>query len=332
MSTSSLSRALGAFACVLSLAVPTVARADVVADLRVLTPGAALEPGANYVTGTESIKTDPHARCFLGGAGGSGQRVRIQGPTALGVAKSALRWNQALAPISVTDEFGFGLGVCGFGGKRGNQNRYWSLSVNYADPGAGGDQVRLHSGDSVLWYLTSYPPPPLLELTAPAAATPGLVQVHVDQHECTTGPAPDYEVTCGASPAQGATVTGGDAPALTDSEGNAAVPIASQGHFALQAGLDADVPSESVDVCVNDDVSKCPDSHGKVIYGRPRADRFGGTPGWDVIRSGGGDDVISIRSGGRDRVDCGAGSDRVIVGSGDGDDRIGSSCERVVKR
>src|SRR6266511_4353036 len=200
------------------------------------------------------------------------------------------------------------------------------------DPGAGGDQVRLHSGDSVLWYLTSYPPPPLLELTAPAAATPGLVQVHVDQHECTTGPAPDYEVTCGASPAQGATVTGGDAPALTDSEGNAAVPIASQGHFALQAGLDADVPSESVDVCVNDDVSKCPDSHGKVIYGRPRADRFGGTPGWDVIRSGGGDDVISIRSGGRDRVDCGAGSDRVIVGSGDGDDRIGSSCERVVKR
>src|SRR5215210_6199569 len=133
MSRSSVFGALGAVACAACLLAPPLSHAEVVAHLRVLTAGTTLERGASYVTGTESIKTDPRARCFVGGAGGSGQRVRIQGPTALGLVKSAVAWNSRLAPISVTDEFGFGLGICGFGGKRGNAERYWSLWVDYSD-------------------------------------------------------------------------------------------------------------------------------------------------------------------------------------------------------
>jgi len=315
-------------AVALAVAVPSLSHAEVVSDLRVLTPNATLEPGASYVTGTESLKTDPRARCFLGGVGGSGDRVKLPGPTALGLVKSALSWNPALDPISVTDEFGFGLGVCGFGGRQGNENRYWALFVNYEDPGLGGDQVRLHDGDSALWYLTKYPPPPLLELTAPAGATTGGVPVHVVAHQCTTGGPPAYQTVCDATPVEGATVTGGPTSASTDTNGDATVSLGQPGRYDLQASLDPDVPSETVEVCVNDDLAQCPDAHGSTIYGRRGDDRFGGTPGWDAIRAGGGDDEVDLSAGGRDRVSCGAGHDRVTGAASD--DAIGASCERVV--
>ena len=153
-----------------------------VATLRVLTPNTTLEPGTSFVTGTERIKTDPHALCFAGGAGGSGDTVTLAGPTAMGLLKSALGTNTALRPLSVTDEFGFGLGLCGIGGKKGNESRYWSLLVNHKDPGVGGDQVRLHNGDEVLWYLTKFPPPPELDLRAPAGTAPGSFEATVYQH------------------------------------------------------------------------------------------------------------------------------------------------------
>ena len=329
------SRPLGALLALVAILLwaPAAASADdVVAQLRVLTPTDALEPGASYVTGTESLRTDPHARCFVGGVGGSGERVRMPGATALGLVRSALDWNGDLGPISTTDEFGFGLGVCGIGGKRGNEDRYWSLAVNHADPAASGDQVSVDDGDTVLWYLTGFPPPPELEIAAwPAGATPGSVQVSVVKHECTTGPPPDFEVTCATTPAEGAGISGGDGPAATDAGGEATVSV-SNGSVELQATLGGDIPSNVAPVCVSDQAGKCPapaDPHGQTIYGRDRGDDFAGTAGWDRIKAGGGDDEIDLTDGGSDRVNCGAGHDRVTVNPGDDDDRVGGNCEKV---
>jgi hypothetical protein len=306
---------------------------DVVASLRVLTPSATLESGASYVTDTESLKTDPNARCFVGGVGGSGDRVKLDGPNALGLVRSALDWNAALDPISVTDEFGFGLGVCGFGGKKANENRYWSLSVNHLDPGVGGEQVHLDTGDQVLWYLTSYPPPPELEITEyPSGTSPNAFQVSVVEHSCTTDPSPPYETHCSASPVQNAAVTGGQGlPALTDEDGHASIPAGSNGSLTLQATKGDDIPSAPVKVCVNESGAACPSSPGLTIYGRDVSDHFGGSAGWDKIKAGDGKDRIDITQGGEDRVNCGGGNDKVLVATADEDDQIANNCERVAR-
>ena len=95
--------------------------------------------------------------------------------------------------------------------------------------------------------------------------------------------------------------------------------------LTLQASSSDGIPSAPVDVCLNAIVSKCPEKHGERIVGRPVADRFGGTAGWDSVESGRGDDVIDISQGGHDAVTCGGGHDRVI-GAGPDDD-VKPSCE-----
>jgi hypothetical protein len=320
---------------VAALLVPATASAhDVVANLRVLTPNTTLEPGASYVTDTESLRSDPKALCFIGGAGGSGDRVRMEGPTALGLVASALDWNQDLDPISVTDEFGFGLGVCGIGGKKGNADRFWSLTVNHVDPAMSGDQVHVEDGDDVLWYLTTFPPPAELEITQwPAGAAPGNVPVTVVEHSCTTDSQPPFEVHCTTNDdVDGATISGGDSP-VTTTDGQASVPV-SEGKVDLRATLGSDIPSNIANVCVSATAGECPngdDPHGATIYGRDKADRFAGTPGWDRIKAGGGDDRIDLTDGGADHLNCGGGHDRVTIEPADDDDHISQNCERVVK-
>ena len=71
-------------------------------------------------TGTASDQDRPGMpNCFGQGTGGSGDRVAVEGATALGAVRDALGSVPALRPLSVTDAFadqGFGLGVCGIGG------------------------------------------------------------------------------------------------------------------------------------------------------------------------------------------------------------------------
>jgi len=110
------------------------------------------------------------------------------------------------------------------------------------------------------------------------------------------------------------------------------VTSASPGIDTLQATHSPDIPSKHLRVCVNADPAKCPDGHGKRIFGSHARDLIDGTKGWDRVKAGGGRDVVDLRSGGRDRVNCGGGPDRVIVKRGDQDDRIATSCERVVRR
>lgn len=295
------------------------------ADLRVVnTAGKALGEFRQY-TGTVRIRTDPDADCF-GPPGGSGNRVKVPGATGLGIVRDALETDRALRPLSITDQFSFGLGVCGIGGFEASGSSFWYLKHNHAGSQVGGDQLKLEGGDQVLWYLSpGFPPPVELILKAPARAKPGVpFEVSVVQ----------FDDSGTRLPGAGATVTGGTAPVTTGPDGNATVTVATQGTSTLRAirSSDGSIPSNSVAVCVNSDLTKCPDAHGKRILGSGRADEIAGTRGWDLISARGGDDVVDITSGGRDRISCGAGDDKVILSLGDGDDEIAASCEKMVRR
>src|SRR6476469_6469376 len=123
---------------------------------------------------TTSIKTSPKATCLGGGTGGSGKSVQIKGATALGALGQASKLTPALRPLSITDHFlsQFGLGLCGIGKSQTTKKLSWYLKVNHKNPNKGGELVKLHKGDEVLWALEPYPYPDELALVAPHEAEP----------------------------------------------------------------------------------------------------------------------------------------------------------------
>jgi hypothetical protein len=334
MPNSSL-RALWAFALAVGSAalLPSVSHAqeDVVAKLRVLGPAETeLDSGTHYVTGTERIKTSRRARCFIGGEGGSGDAVRLPGATAMGLLETAGDSNPDLDPLLVTDEFGFGLGLCGIGEAKADTSNFWNVTVNHQALQVGGDQVSLSSGDDVLWNLTEFPPPPELVLSAAPGTTNGSLPVNVVRWTCSTDfPPPDP--VCTQAPAEGVTVTGGGSPVETNVNGAATVSLPVEGQYQLRAvNPGTDLPSARVDVCQSPTAGECPPEiagHGWDIVGRKVADDFSATPYWDTVKAKGGDDRIRVHSG-SDRVNCGGGLDKVILDP-DGEDAVSDNCERV---
>ena len=316
--------AVGAlFACIL-VSASGASAATQGADLRVVTTGGRTLAEFRQYTGTVDIRSDPGADCFGQGTGGSGNRVRVTGPTALGAVRDALETDTDLRPLSVTDTFvddGFGLGVCGIGGFESQGSSFWYLKRNHVGAQVSGSQLQVHQGDHILWYLSpTFPPPAELALTAPSRARPNVpYQVTVYSY------ADDGTRT----PATGASVT--HASQLTDANGHTMVR-SSTGADLLRATRAKSIPSNQVKVCVNADLSKCPSSPGLRIVGSKRPDGIGGTRGPDSIAARGGNDVINLIAGGHDGVGCGDGTDRVIVAAGDHDDNIGSTCEQVVER
>jgi hypothetical protein len=303
------------------------ASASVGVDLRVVnTEGRALAQLRQY-TDTTQIRTDPAADCFGPGSGGSGAAVAVNGPTALGVVDDAAATQDLIRPVSVTDHFGFGLGICGFGGFRSDSGRFWYLKVDHKESSVGGDQVPVFGGTDVIWYLiqtSSCPPPDYfcvvsdLQLNAPPRATPGSqITVHADA----------YSRTGVKTPAQGVLVSGaGVAPALTDSAGNASVQVGSPGTHYLFGSRGADIPSQLVSLCVAERLKACPAHRGMTIAGSDLGDRINGSDGTDKIIARGGDDDINARGGGRDSVGCGPGVDKVKV---DRRDKAARSCEQI---
>jgi hypothetical protein len=295
------------------------------ADLRVVTSAGKVLAEQRQYTGTVKIKTDPGADCF-GAPGGSGDRVEVRGPTALGLVRDALGSDRDLRPLSVTDQFSFGLAVCGIGGYEAHGSGFWYLKYQHAGAQVGGDQLRLSDGDQVLWYLApDFPPPPELLLRAPARAQPS-VPFHVTVFQ--------YGDDGARSPASGARVAGGEDASTSGPGGRTSVTVSAAGTAKLRATRSSDgaIPSNVVKVCVDADPSKCPEAHGKRIYGSVRGDEIDGTRGWDAIQARGGGDRIDIRQGGIDRVRCGGGRDVVVKSPGDRDDEIAASCERVIRR
>jgi hypothetical protein len=296
------------------LAVPAASAAPVPVELRVVdTSGQTLAEQLQY-TSTVSITADPGADCF-GPPGGSGNDVTIQGPTALGAVADAADADADLRPLSVTDQFSFGLGVCGIGGREAGGSSFWYLKHNHAGAQVGGDQLKVNTGDLVLWYLApEFPPPPELELVAPALARPG-------EPFQVTAFAYDDEGT--RTPAAGATVPGADSP--TDAGGVATITPAGEGILTLQATRGTDIPSNVVRVSINEALDPCAAEPGLPIVGTAKRDKIEGTPAPDAITARRGDDVVRARGGCKDVVDCGKGRDKATVDAED----VVRRCNRV---
>jgi hypothetical protein len=325
-------RALAAAAVGIALALALTlfsdpAKASVGAELRVVTTTGTTLAQMRQFTDTVSLRTDPNADCFGPGSGGSGRAVTVNGPTAFGAVADAAVTEQALRPISVTDKFGFALGICGIGERRADATHFWYLKVNHIESELGGDRVSLNRGDEVLWYLipTSNCPPPDffcqisdLTLEAPARVRPGVpfvVRVVA------------YSRTGASTPAAGATVFGGTETVTTGPDGTASVTLANPGtHRLLYAVRGEDIPSQALFTCVAERLRRCPRQHGKTITGSDFGEAIQGTLGFDRINGRGENDRVLARDGFRDKVACGAGDDTAKV---DRRDKVGRSCEHV---
>lgn len=242
-----------AVACALALvlvlsAVATAAAKGPIVDLRVLNTGGKVLAERSLGAGTTSVKSSPQATCFGAGTGGSGKSVTIPGPTAMGALVAAAKFAAALRPVLITDHFSFGLGLCGIGGFVSHGEGSWYLKVNHVNPELGGDQVKVKSGDEVLWYLSpSFPYPDELALSAPdrvQAGTPFKVRVF------------SYDEKGKRKPLAGATVTGAAGP--TGADGRASVTL--QKPARLIARHSGEIPSNREAVCVG---GKCPGSSAK---------------------------------------------------------------------
>jgi hypothetical protein len=241
-----------AAACALALilllagAAPAAA-GGVPANLRVIGGHGRVLAEKRLRAGTTRLPTSRRATCLGRGSGGSGHRVTVKGPTALGLLGRAARSDPALRPLLITDHFlaEFGLGLCGVGGIRSHGSFSWYLKVNHRNPQVGGDSVRLHAGDEVLWAFAPYPYPDELSLVAPFSAHPG---------------AP-FEVTVYAyddkgrrEPAAGATVTGAALP--TDANGHTMVTLTEEASLVAKHGKDIPSGRERVVMCAPD--GACP--------------------------------------------------------------------------
>jgi hypothetical protein len=227
----------------LGVVVPAFAK-GVPVDLRVVGSNGKVLADESLRTGTASIKTSPQADCFGTGTGGSGKSVTIKGATALGALIQASKFTSSLRPVSISDHFDFGLALCGVGGKSATDTLSWYLKVNHKNPNIGGENVKLHAGDEVLWSLTSFPYPNELALSAPKHAKAGQafgVRVF------------SYDDTGKRTPAAGVTVTGASGP--TGADGRATVTLNRPARLVARHGKD--IPSNLAAVCVG---GKCP--HG----------------------------------------------------------------------
>lgn len=224
---------------VLCIASTAAAKAPRV-DLRVVGSGGKTLSEQFIGARTTSIKTSPKATCLGKGTGGSGKSVQVKGATALGVLGQASKLTPALRPLLITDHFlsEFGLGLCGIGNSHTTKKLSWYLKVNHKNPNKGGELVKLHAGDEVLWALEAYPYPDELSLVAPHEAEVGkpfTVSVF------------SYDDKGKKSPAAGVTVTGAGAP--TGADGTATVTLSAPSVLTATDGKD--IPSNQVAVCVS---------------------------------------------------------------------------------
>jgi hypothetical protein len=326
---------LGALALSLVL-VPAVNAATTPAKLRVLTPTEVLDPGTTYYVPDDiTVPTTPEADC-LGPPGGTGAEYTYDTPNALSLLASGARTDRALSPLALSDQFGFGLLICGIGGQEASSgSSFWYFKVNHQESSLAADQVALKRGDEVLFYLAPdafpNPNPAELELRAPAGVKAGTpFNVTVVEHKCVTDQ-DTFETTCASAPAGGVTVSGADADATTGADGTATLVVDEVGVAQLAATRGGDIPAEVLDTCVGPESNSCPKQRGKRIVGSPEGDKIKGTSGLDEIRSRGGDDTVDVRKGGADTVNCGSGRDVVLIKRATAGDGlvIKGSCEKV---
>ncbi|HTT95726.1 MAG TPA: DUF4430 domain-containing protein [Solirubrobacterales bacterium] len=192
---------------------------------------------------TVSLKTSKQATCFGSGTGGSGKSVAVPGNTALGLLGVGAKSIKGLAPLSLTDHFSFGLGLCAIGKSKAKDESSWYLKVNHKGATTGAEKTKIKAGDEVLFDLApGYPYPEELVVVAPEEATAGVpFTAHVYA----------YDEKGKRKPVQGAAVTGAIGP--TDKQGKVSITLTKP--TALIAGLGEDIPSAAVPVCL---AGQCP--------------------------------------------------------------------------
>lgn len=290
-------------------------------NLRVVAPnGKTLAEHTQY-TGTAKIKTDRKADCFGSGTGGSGKKVTVTGPTALGIIADAGRVDRDVKPLGISDAFDFGIALCQIGKFTAPSTGYWYLKVDHAASSTGGDQTVVEKGKDILWYLIedfNDPVPSELEVRAPAKVGTG---------QKFTVKVSEYSDSGKKAPAAGAQVTGAGEP--TDARGR--VQVRGKGVLDVQATKAGSIPSNVVSVCAKKALKKCPYGYAKTIAGSRKADRIKGGPPAETIIAGGGKDRINITKGrARDLVKCGGGKDKLTVRKGQRFKQV--SCERIVRK
>lgn len=236
--------AVCALALVLSLSIAASALAKgVSADLRVVGKGGKVLTEQTLSSGTTAIKTSPKANCFGAGTAGSGKSVTVKGATALGLLATASKSTASLRPLLVTDAFDFGLGICGAGTSKVSGKASWYLKVNHKAATVGGELVKLHPGDEVLWDLApSYPYPAELGLEAPERAETGVpFEVRVLA----------YDEKGKRTPVAGAKITGtGGVVSGADGRATVTLTAATAEYATLGATHGKDIPAAAAPVFV----------------------------------------------------------------------------------
>lgn len=282
---------LGSLLLALSFtAVATAAKTKAVAaELRVVDgKGRVLAEQTQYTDSAPTVKADPKATCFGPGDGGSGERVAIPAPTALSLLADAGASDRDVRPLSITDAFSFGLGLCGIGKAVAPATGFWALKQDHAATTTGGDSTAVESGDSLLWYLVedfNQPPPAELVLKAKKEQD-GEIPVRVYAY------GDDGKKT----PAVGAGVTGADE--VTDAKGRTTVDADAE-VVDVAATLDGAIPSNQEPICTVK-ASQCPAGYAGIVAGTKGDDRIdvGGDP--VTVKCGSGKDVVKL---GRKMID-----------------------------
>ncbi len=300
----------------LTFAAAAVAK-SVPVDLTVVDSSGAVLGDYTQYTDSVSIKTDKKATCFGGDTAGSGGTVDIDGPTALGaVIDGASAGDKDLKPVSVTDAFDFGLGVCGIGGEVAPETGFWLLKVDHVESQVGGEGP-VKKNNAVTWYLDpdfADAPPPELLLDAPERVelgTPTQVQVF------------EYDSTGTHVPAAGVSVTGASAPTGADGTTTIELTVANQTLTATRTGAISDAHQ----ICAAGKLSDCPKSAGSIIGGSSQPDKIKGTKGPDSINAGGANDEVDAKDGEVDAIDCGGGKKNKV--KADKKDEIAKNCQKV---
>src|SRR5688500_17674547 len=318
----SLKRAAVAACAVAALAVSPAAADAATTKLRVEADGHDIGPGFRYVHDSVSYTTSQRDGC-----NGSGQDGSLSGPTALGLLIQAADWTRDLRPVQISDEFDFGLLVCGLGDVESSDNAVWLDKVDHVAPEIGADQFPIdRSHEEVLWYFFN---------SATGANTGNELELDLSDNVVQAGTpveatVREYDATGQATPAAGVTLEGTDG-AVTGADGTASVVFDEAGRPFIRGVRGIDVPTDLLHLCVwGDSASECDRWLTGWVIGTKGDDRIRGAENPERIAGRRGDDRINSRGDGRaDSVRCGRGNDVARV---DRLDRVRRSREKVRRR
>jgi hypothetical protein len=229
--------------------------------------------------------------------------------------------------VRISDEFDFGLLVCGVGDFESSDTAFWLYKVDHVSPEVGGEQFPINSsGHEVLWYFMN---------TVTGANTGNELFLSVGQKVVQTGEPVEvtvleYDASGQSTPAAGVQIMGGGNP-VTDAAGHATVSFDQTGRQFIRGSRGIDIPTDGVRLCAwQESATECETFIAGRVVGTREDDRIRGTDDPDRIIGRDGDDRLTSRGDDEaDAVRCGPGNDVARV---DRIDRVARNCEKVRRR